>query len=163
MKSLIQYINESKYHFSNAAFKSIEDAKKALSEKEIIDIIISEAGKKDHYSLDKKVCDTLFRDFASKFESGVSVALGNEWNSYIKGFYINGNKLMFDVWAGGDSTDEDMPVSYNDFMKSYGSVTIKFPYAKVNVVYDERTRLKIANSLFELMQALVDGQDIFRK
>ena len=28
MKSLIQYINESKYHFSNAAFKSIEDAKK---------------------------------------------------------------------------------------------------------------------------------------
>ncbi len=171
MKSLTNYIKESistsgkskLFENTSTSFKSISDFKRALSEKEMINILLNEVGKKDHYYLDKEMCNLLFKDFATKFESGMSVALGNEWDSYIQGFYIKGNKLMFDMYAGGDSTDENTSVSYDDFMKSSGLVTIKFPLARINAVYDEKTRLKIANCLFDLMQTIVDGQEMIRK
>ena len=52
-------------------------------------------------------------------------------------------------------------VSYDDFTKNSGNVTIASHIAEANAVYDERTRLMILNTIASLLSDAVDGNNVF--
>lgn len=88
--------------------------------------------------------------------------LGNSWNSYVEAIRVEGpDKIYFDVYVQGDSTDSNELVSYEEFTKTSGNVTVKSTYAQGNALYDDRTRLKILNKISELLSDAVDGNDVF--
>ena len=87
-------------------------------------------------------------------------ALGNGWNSHVEAIKIY-NKVYFDVYVQGDSTDDNEDVSYDEFTKPYGDVTVKSNIAEETVIYTAELRLKILNNIQEFFSDFVDGQEVF--
>ena len=88
--------------------------------------------------------------------------LGNSWNSYVEAMCVEGpDKIYFDIYVQGDSTDSNELVSYEEFTRTSGNVTIKSTYAQKNALYDDKTRLKILNKIAELLSDAVDGNNVF--
>ena len=88
--------------------------------------------------------------------------LGNSWNSYVEAIRVEGpDKIYFDIYVQGNSTDSNELVSYDEFTRTSGNVTVKSTYAQVNALYDDRTRLKILNKIAKLLSDAVDGNNVF--
>ena len=87
---------------------------------------------------------------------------GNDWDSYIESIGVTSqNKIYFDIYVQGNSTDSNETVLYDDFTKNCGRVMVNSPMASTTAVYDERDRLMIFNKLTNLLHDAVNGADIF--
>ena len=88
--------------------------------------------------------------------------LGNSWNTYVEAMCVEGpDKIYFDIYVQGDSTDSNELVSYEEFTRTSGNVVVKSPIARQNALYDDKIRLKILNKIAELLSDAVDGNDVF--
>ena len=138
-------------------YTSIQQFKKDFPKKRIYDLFKNyiDSGKVSScYSDRNRFNWDLFDD---QYEE-----LGNSWNSCVEAIMVEGpDKIYFDIYVQGDSTDSNELVSYEEFTRTSGNVTIKSTYARKNALYDDKTRLKILNKIAELLSDAVDGNDVF--
>lgn len=138
--------------FQHYNYTSISQFRRDFPEREIYKILIELGIKKkyDRLTFRRDLFDNSYKEF------------GNDWNSHIEAIHISGsNKVSFEVYVQGDSTDDTVMVSYDDFTKNTGNVTIVSHHAEVNAVYDEKTRLMILNTIASLLSDAVDGNKVF--
>lgn len=137
---------------STQLYTSIQQFKKDFPKKLIYDLFKNhiDSGKIGRNRFNPDLFDDQYKE------------LGNAWNSYVEAIRVEGpDKIYFDIYVQGDSTDSNELVSYNEFTRTSGNVTVKSTYARGNAVYDDRTRLKILNKIVELLSDAVDGNDVF--
>lgn len=136
--------------------KSISDFRKQMSEKEMLKVFkfleldINNA----RYVFNKKL-------FNGSIYDEIEDALGNGWNSYVEAIKIYNNKVYFNVYVQGDSNDDNVFLSYDEFTKTSGDVKVKSDIANAIAVYTEKNRLKILNNIYECLSDAVDGQEVF--
>lgn len=133
-------------------YTSIQQFKNDFSKKHIYDLFKNhiDSGKIGRNRFNSNLFDDQYNE------------LGNSWNSYVEAIRVEGpDKIYFDIYVQGDSTDSNELVSYDEFTRTSGNVTVKSTYARKNAVYDDRTRLKILNKIVELLSDSVDGNDVF--
>ncbi len=156
MKNLQDYLKESFLDNRPKAFKSILDVRKRMSENEIFKAF-------EFLELDTNNVRHIFnRDlFNGAIYDLIQDALGNGNNSYIESIKLKNNKVYFCIYVQGDSDDDIVDVSYDEFTKTYGDVEVKSDIAKAIAVYTEKTRLKILNNIYECLSDAADGQEVF--
>ena len=127
-----------------------------MSEKEILKVF-------EFLELDTNNARYVFNQklFNDAIYDEIEDALGNEWNSYIEAIKIQNNKIYFDIYIQGDSTDDNVDISYDEFTKTSGDVEVKSDIANAIAVYSEKTRLKILNNIYECLSDAADGQEVF--
>lgn len=133
-------------------YTSIQQFKNDFSKKHIYDLFKNhiDSGKIGRNRFNPNLFDDQYKE------------LGNSWNSYVEAIRVEGpDKIYFDIYVQGDDTDSNELVSYDEFTRTSGNVTVKSTYAQGNAVYDDRTRLKILNKIAELLSDAVDGNDVF--
>lgn len=141
-----------KQEISQSKYTSIAQFKRDFPEKEIYRILVKLGADKKRYkaTFKKDLFDNMYDE------------LGNDWNSYIESINIAGpNKIEFEIYMAGDSTDDTEIVSYDEFTKNSGNVTIRSQIARVNATYDERIRLKILNKILILLKDAENGKGVF--
>lgn len=111
--------------------------------------------------LDTKIGHKRLRFKQSLFDNQFK-EFGNNWDSYIESIGVTSqNKIYFDIYVQGDSTDSNETVLYDNFTKSYGNIMVNSPMASTTATYDERDRLMIFNKLASLLRDAVNGADVF--
>ena len=133
-------------------YTSIQQFKKDFPKKRIYDLFKNyiDSGKIGRNRFNRHLFDNQFDE------------LGNSWNSYVEAIRVEGpDKIYFDIYVQGDSTDDNELISYDEFTQNSGSVIVKSQIARQNAMYDERTRLKILNKIAELLSDAVDGNKVF--
>lgn len=156
MKNLEEYLRESLSDTRQKACKSISDFRKQMSEKEMLKVF-------KFLELNSNNTRHIFNRelFNGGIYDKIEDALGNGWNSYVEAIKIYNNKVYFDVYVQGDSDDDIVDVSYDEFTKTSGDVEVKSDIANAIAVYSEKTRLKILNNIYECLSDAVDGQEVF--
>ena len=138
-------------------YTSIQQFKKDFPKKRIYDLFKNyiDSGKVSScYSDRNRFNWDLFDD---QYEE-----LGNSRNSCVEAIMVEGpDKIYFDIYVQGDSTDDNELIPYDEFTQNSGSVIVKSQIARQNAMYDERTRLKILNKIAELLSDAVDGNKVF--
>lgn len=157
MKNLKDFVKESMLDNHPKAYKSISDFRKYMSEEEIRKSFefCELNNTNSRHVFDKKF-------FNGAIFDKIADALGNDWNSYMEAIKFVNGELYFEFYIQGDSTDDTVDISYDDFTKPSGDVEIESYIAKETAVYSKEDRLKILNNLFEILQAACDGQKIFK-
>lgn len=156
MKNLEEYLRESLSDTRQKACKSISDFRKQMPEKEMLKVFkfLELDTNNARYAFNKKL-------FNGGIYNEIDDALGNGWNSHVEAIKIYNNKVYFDVYVQGDSTDDNEDVSYDEFTKTSGDVEVKSDIANAIAIYSEKTRLKILNNIYECLSDAVDGQEVF--
>ena len=156
MKNLQDYLKESFLDNRPKTYKSIDDFRKRMPEKEIFKAF-------EFLELDTNNVRHIFnRDlFNGAIYDLIQDALGNGSNSYIESIKLKNNKVYFCIYVQGDSDDDIVDVSYDEFTKPYGDVAVKSNIAEETVIYTAELRLKILNNIQEFLSDFVDGQEVF--
>ena len=133
-------------------YTSIQQFKKDFPKKRIYDLFKNhiDSGKVGRNRFNRGLFDDQYEE------------LGNSWNSCVEAIMVEGpDKIYFDIYVQGDSTDSNELVSYEEFTRTSGNIVVKSLIARQNALYDDKTRLKILNKIAELLSDAVDGNNVF--
>ena len=133
-------------------YTSIQQFKKDFPKKLIYDLFKNhiDSGKVGRNRFNRGLFDDQYEE------------LGNSWNSCVEAIMVEGpDKIYFDIYVQGDSTDSNELVSYEEFTRTSGNIVVKSLIARQNALYDDKTRLKILNKIAELLSDAVDGNNVF--